>query len=64
VSHLVDGQEDLKRYSLIRLQLVCEFLNIRLSWVLPQGTEALTDLLLLDFSIAAIVKQVEGFLEF
>jgi hypothetical protein len=62
-SHLIDGQEDLERYSLIGLQLVCELLNIRLSRILTQGTKALANLLLLDFSVASIVKQVEGFLE-
>lgn len=43
---------------------MCELLNIRLGWVLSQGTEAFADLLLLDLSIASVVEQVEGFLKF
>lgn len=41
-----------------------ELFDIRLGWVLAQGTQALADLLLLDLSIASVVEQVEGFLKF
>lgn len=43
---------------------MCEFFDIRLGRVLAQGAQALADLLLLDLSIAPVVEQVEGFLEF
>lgn len=62
--YLINWQKDLERYSLIGLQLMCELLDVRLSRILAQCAEALSDLLLLNFSIASVIKQVEGFLEF
>lgn len=40
-----------------------ELFDVRLGGVLAQGTQALADLLLLDLSIASVVKEVEGFLK-
>jgi hypothetical protein len=43
---------------------MCELFNVRLGGILAESSEALADLLLLDLSIASVVKQVKGFLEF
>lgn len=42
---------------------MCELLDVGLGRVLTQRAQALADLVLLDLSIASVVKQVEGFLE-
>lgn len=63
LTNLINGQENFKRYSLVRLQLMCKLLDIRLSWVLAQSAKTLANLMLLDLSITTIVEEVEGFLE-
>lgn len=42
---------------------MCELLDVGLGRVLTQRAQTLADLVLLDLSIASVVKQVEGFLE-
>lgn len=61
---LIDGQKDLKGYSLIGLQLMGKLFHVRLGRVLTQCTEAFANLLLLNLSIATIVEEIESFLEF
>jgi hypothetical protein len=61
---LINWQENLKRYSVVRLQLMGKLLDVTLCRILTKCTKALADLLLLNFSIAPVVEQVEGFLEF
>lgn len=63
LSHLINWQEDFERYSVVRLQLMCELLDIWFRWILPQSSEAFSDLLLLDLSIASIIEKIESFLE-
>jgi hypothetical protein len=61
---LIDGQEHLERNAFVRFQLVGEFFHIRFGRILAQSTQAFANLLLLDFAIASVVEEVEGFLEF
>lgn len=41
-----------------------ELFNVRLCRILPKSAQALADLLLLNFAIASVIEQVEGFLKF
>jgi hypothetical protein len=61
---LIDGQENLKGYSLVGLQLMGKLFNIRLGRILTQRAKTFTNLMLLNLSIATIVEEIESLLEF
>lgn len=62
--YLVNRQEDFKRYPLIWLQMVGALLDIRLSRILPQSSECISNLRHMDFAIAARVEKLKGLLKF
>lgn len=61
--NLINWQENLKRYSLVGLELMCKLLDIRLGRILAESAKTLADLMLLNFAIATVVEEVEGLLE-
>lgn len=53
---LIDGQKDLERDALVRLQLMGALLHIRFGGILAQCTQAFAHLAQLNFAIAAIIE--------